>query len=604
MGNNILELNENDKYFEDIVPANIKLKRHQLTSLYRCITLENYNIDINNGFFKSNMGILSDKPGSGKSYVILALFKMNDIPLNILDEINVYDGVLSIQHSLKEFINLDLNIIVCSFGLILQWKNYIDYFDDKINLHVVNTTLSLNNFIKNTNKSGILLISSSFYFLVQQFFYEGNYSVKRVVFDEADSTKIQKSRKITARFYWFVTASYHNLLNPFQRISIPVFGREIYSINERSNSGVTQNMFIKNLFVSMIRCIPHVDKYVLSKIIIKNEDQYVHRSFILPDVNHMFIKCVDTVSNIVNYVTTNQNIINSVNAGDLESAISFVSKTNKGDVKHIIDILKDDLEKNLINIILKINYTQELIVDDIQLHEKKLKLLSQTKFDLLDKIQCLKERIESDDLCIICYEKKTNKTITTCCKNSFCFECICKWLHIKKICPFCKVSLNMDKLLVVHNEINESDTNVNQNIFKKIETLELLLKKIVKKTGKKVLIFSEYEKTFMDIIPKLIELNLEYGVLKGNSLKNNIDQYKNGGLDVLLINSKAFGSGLNLENTTDIIIYHYFNYEIQQQVIGRAQRPGRKDNLNVWYLFNEGEIKNNDIQNVSYIEKI
>ena len=51
-----------------------------------------------------------------------------------------------------------------------------------------------------------------------------------------------------------------------------------------------------------------------------------------------------------------------------------------------------------------------------------------------------------------------------------------------------------------------------------------------------------------------------------------------------MLNSRFFGSGLNLENSTDIILYHSMTPEITKQVIGRAQRPGRTQPLNIWNL--------------------
>ena len=56
-----------------------------------------------------------------------------------------------------------------------------------------------------------------------------------------------------------------------------------------------------------------------------------------------------------------------------------------------------------------------------------------------------------------------------------------------------------------------------------------------------------------------------------------------------MLNAVNYGSGLNLQSATDIIIYHELNNELETQVIGRAQRLGRKEGLNVYYLFHENE---------------
>jgi SNF2 family DNA or RNA helicase len=69
-----------------------------------------------------------------------------------------------------------------------------------------------------------------------------------------------------------------------------------------------------------------------------------------------------------------------------------------------------------------------------------------------------------------------------------------------------------------------------------------------------------------------------------------VREYREGGLDVLLVNTNNYGNGLNFENTTDVIMLHKFDTEIEHQVLGRAQRCGRTEPLNVWYLLHENEL--------------
>ena len=59
-----------------------------------------------------------------------------------------------------------------------------------------------------------------------------------------------------------------------------------------------------------------------------------------------------------------------------------------------------------------------------------------------------------------------------------------------------------------------------------------------------------------------------------------------------MLNAINYGSGLNLQMASDIIIYHELDIELETQVIGRAQRLGRTEPLNVYYLLNDNE-KNN-----------
>lgn len=164
--------------------------------------------------------------------------------------------------------------------------------------------------------------------------------------------------------------------------------------------------------------------------------------------------------------------------------------------------------------------------------------------------------------------------------------------------------MGMSNLLVVQHMASASTTSLTTSsnadhshelhrTNDKIKNLENILRRLPENA--KLLIFSSYENSFTNVLVVLQQLNMPYAYLKGNGsqIKSTIDQYKNGNLNVLLINSRNYGSGLNLENTSDIILFHKFDSEIEKQVIGRAHRYGRSHPLNVWYLLYENEITNN-----------
>ena len=82
------------------------------------------------------------------------------------------------------------------------------------------------------------------------------------------------------------------------------------------------------------------------------------------------------------------------------------------------------------------------------------------------------------------------------------------------------------------------------------------------------------------------EKKLSYLELRGKKEKrdNAIDSYKTGSVNILLLNTIHSGAGLNLQETSDIILYHRLHEYQKIQVIGRANRIGRKIQLNVHYL--------------------
>ena len=58
------ELTEESNRIEHPLDINIYLKEHQLAMVYKCIEIEEFNL--------CSYGVMNDKPGSGKSYAILA----------------------------------------------------------------------------------------------------------------------------------------------------------------------------------------------------------------------------------------------------------------------------------------------------------------------------------------------------------------------------------------------------------------------------------------------------------------------------------------------------------------------------------------------------
>lgn len=598
----IILLNDQDpvysKTIEDISP-NIILKRHQLTSLQRCIDLENqlYRFqDPHNRLanVRTKIGILGDKVGSGKSYIILALFLANKQPLVNFGKVNVFGNEsMYIEYQGVEYTSyLNMNVIVCSFSLIDQWTKYIEGFSDVFNLQVVNKKTLLKKFTESYENCNMLLVSSSFYQYVASFFHEKGIKVKRVVFDEADTAPTVNASVIPASFYWFVTATYRNIIDPYPN----------YNTTNVSNG--IRNMFVKTTFMKLIRSLPYIDQHVIKGIVVRNHDDYIQQSFDLPDMTMRYIECTDHIAKMLSDITQNEHIIRAVHAGDLNSAIKVLKKNNTGDIVHIINLVKEDLERELNNARSTLQYYESIVLQNGQHQQEKIQQAREEEANIQKKINMLKERITNSTICNICFCEPDTKCLPTCCKNMFCLSCMCTWLKINKSCPTCKAKLECmaDQLMVINDDNHDSQDNVYMEEPEKLtkpQTLSKLMKHIFEIESKpKVLIFSEYEGSFATVPSILNELNVRHGMLIGQSLRKNLEKYREDELDVLMINSRSFGSGLNLENTTDIVMYHKLDEEIEKQVIGRAQRPGRQNSLRVWYIINDTEIStlmNNNI---------
>jgi len=340
----------------------------------------------------------------------------------------------------------------------------------------------------------------------------------------------------------------------------------------------------------------------LSKLLVlKNADAFVESSNHLPPIHKRMVQCKTPKTIRVLNGIVDRNIMECLNADDVQGAINFVNPQNKGTEDNIIDVLIQKYNKTITNLALKLQYTEAYIYDTPQDKEAEINRITSKIKETEARVEMIKGRIREADVCYICYEDINNKTITKCCQNSFCFKCINLWLDRKSVCPLCKTNMtSKDILCVLDQQTGEACGEVEVEMeapddelsdqHDKCKNVSILLRK--RQAGSKFLIFSNFDTSFVPLYPVLGELQVKYAHLKGNAnvIKCMVEKYRNGDIDVLLVNSRHYGSGLNLENTTDVVMFHKFDTEIEKQVVGRAHRMGRTCPLNVWYFLYENEM--------------
>lgn len=605
------ELNESYPMADQPQGSKIPLRHHQLTLLQRCLDIENNQIAIVNGdnvqirTMTTNMGIIGDKVGSGKSYVVLSLVLNSSNQTIIKPNVRAFgrNNVTLVDQHTHDYVKT--NILVIPHNLSYQWEEYIKNFCPEINYAVVNKTKAFMNVIDtNISSYDLIVITCSYYNRLASILQSRDLRVRRVIYDEVDNMNIPSCGSIDSSFYWFVTASYGNLLHPKgHTIYNRELGRYIMVATGLRNPG-----FIKEIFVDLCNNTHTLNGNIINMLIAKNSDEYIRSSIVLPDIITQYIKCKTPYAiNILNGFV-DRNIIESLNAGDVESAIQCVSHSQRKSEDHIVNILIDKLTKTLQNINLNIQYMTQYNYDTEEERQTELNRLNQKKADLESKIQSIKSRIKDSEMCCICYDEIDNKTIVSCCSNVFCFNCLQMWLARKNTCPLCKEVITRKSYYVVQGD-GTSDNNTRVDIHNMINSMNdkfRNLRNIVRSRGPnaKVLVFSAYENTFIQAASELEEIDIQYAFLKGNSvqIRNIIDRYKNGNINVLFVNTQHYGSGLNLENTSDVIMFHKFNSEVEKQVIGRAQRYGRTSALRLWYLLHDNELQAANVQATTNVD--
>jgi SNF2 family DNA or RNA helicase len=344
-------------------------------------------------------------------------------------------------------------------------------------------------------------------------------------------------------------------------------------------------------------------------LVVRNSPQYVHESMRLPEMETRYVKCKTPLTINILSGLVNRHVMSALNAGDLTTALQYVNPSNRTTEDHIIQALINKYTMHIRNLDIQLTAAESMeYATDLQRNTEITRIRTK-KQELERKIESIRERIRTSNTCTICFDEMVNKSIVPCCSNSFCFACISRWLTSTHIgsCPMCKFApLGLPMLMVVSpEEAASSSTTAVATADRrvpsaadisddkdKLQNLEAILMSRRATGNAKFLICSSFDNSLSNIIPILDRVGIRYSMLRGNHMTINktVQNYKNGSVDALLINAQQYGSGLNLENTTDLIMFHKFDTVIEKQVVGRAQRYGRVQPLNTWYLLYDNEI--------------
>ena len=596
-----VELNENSEKINAPEDIDILLKDHQLAMIKKCMDIETNNI--------CNLGIMSDKPGCGKTYSILGLIHISQKKPNI---IVIPQNIL---HQWCESIHSFSN------GR-LSYKKFINYSD----------ILDLYNNENTLFDYDILITTSLYYNVIATTMSSNNQSAYRVFFDEIDSISSFLINEINANFIWFVSASFS-----YEELGIYTtkIDKELipYITCKCNNTFIDHNLKLGNPY--------------LHKIICKN--LYVDNIFadLLSRDEYRLLNAMD-------YSKLKKKFSNKIAQNEKE-AVDILVK-DKIDIIEMEELRISDITKALET--LMDGHRKDILFEQLEKSKKSFE-------ESTNKLNLIRSRLKDNNCCPLCYDElddMSKKVLSPCCKNIICFTCCENWfVKLKKTnCIYCNQEnaiyeeyvlikdCNNDKCLLCETLFNSCDEmyysecciknscntcltdwygkllknkclfchkehvlredfrnkkehdemklNI-QNGVKytkktKLEFIEYFIKTKIYSDKSKVIICSNYIRIFNDLKKILEKYFVNYIELDDGNIEDitvSINKYVYGNINVLLLNSNLFGCGLNLQCTTDILFLHKTEPTLENQIIGRAQRYGRKDKLNIWYIMHENE---------------
>jgi len=511
---------------------NIHLFLHQLKSIEQMQKMEKDKEIILHPsiFISTKVGVLADLPGYGKSLSVLGLVgqtlgQISPEPTYVLEKTK-YHQYLS-QTTTEVLQKTNCSLILVNISLLSQW------------IYELNRTLLKFIAVYKTadiediplDEYDVVLVANNIYNLFSQVYRKKYW--KRFVIDEPASLKLPSMEDTNANFYWLVTGT----------------PSELYSNNRRRTG------FMNDLLPEEVELFNHV--------IVKNDDQFVKSSYDMPLTKYIYYQCSGNISSLFDGILSDT-IVEMIQAGNISGVFNSLLEEKENVYLTIFEAYKSRKTKRLLEL-----QKEEKNNDKIQLLESHLHLLEEKIFKYV--IQ---------NPCVICNQPHTRPSVLSCCQHIVCGTCMIE------TCPLCR----SDNVVLVPLIVKELDTSNEQvvvgNRYASKNKINTLLDIVGNAQEKKILIFSNYNESFAIIKKFLDEKNLSYLELRGTKEKrdNTIDSYKTGSVNILLLNTIHSGAGLNLQETTDIILYHRIHECQKVQVIGRANRIGRKIQLNVHYL--------------------
>lgn len=539
-----------------------KLKEHQLSSIYMMEERERTKKtkEINGIVYDSNIGIYADPTGSGKTISMLSVVQQDNMEWNIDEEYIHKNDIIYADGRVKReitqsYTKINTTLILVGHSIINQW--YREIRNTELSAVIIKSNKDIDNV--DASLYDIVLVTHTMYNnLLLKYKY---YAWKRFIFDEPAHLKTKKLNTVMAGFYWLISAT------PYA----------IYS-----KIATCRTRTILRVLIEFNTYWDDVCSY-FEHLLVRNDKDFIEQSMKMPETIHHYHKCYQPLYEAVNGLVVHD-ISRLISAGNISEVVRLLGGDKTSNISELIKKRKlEEIEDLNLSLELYIRRSNRNINNgngwdrDIKRIKEKISVIEK-QIDELD--ARFSKMLEGD--CSICYDKLKNPVLEPGCQNIFCCECMWLWIASNPSCPLCRNSIELSDLIHIEHNANEDKRDVNKILSKK----DLLVELINSKNDGKFIIFSEWDNTFTTISNVLNEMNISNSEVKGSVSKreNTIKSYINGDIKVLFLNSRNNGSGINLVETTDIIIYHDMSEHMITQVIGRANRLGRLKKLDVHHF--------------------
>jgi SNF2 family DNA or RNA helicase len=523
-----------------------------------------------------SMGVLANPSGTGKTASVIGLIDKNAMPWDLTQcyfktrRFCRLQSLLTYEHAGSLSDKLDITVIVCPPSLITQWADEFTRVAPRLTVRVIKTVKEVKDIVDivfgaapPSRDDVIIIIPTLFKKLVDA---STGFAWKRVVFDEAPvSVNFSTLERVVTGFTWFLSGG-----SPEWHVGLGL-----------ADVAITRTPLELERFRAQLPPVTYITHPCYDPLfaavhdLIQDEEEGGGRD----------VKAMLAHGNIAGVVAA---------LGGVETSPANVYELLRRTKVNKLEAYRSAMH---------INGTDDHTVFKCETLSRQLEILA--------------ERFAAvrTSACSICFDVIRKPVMEPKCNNVFCAECLFKWLRVKKSCPMCRVPVALNSILFLKNDddddgddddgdddgdgddcdddgdddddiIEEEEEGVPRRVLltKMERIVDIIARTPPHSGGGRFLICSGYNGTFECLRKYLTDNDLSFGDLKGKTTdqrRNALAKYKDGRVPILLLNASTEHDGLNLPETTDVIIYHKFQRDRRAQTIGRAQRLGRSSALRV-----------------------
>ena len=614
-------------------PPSIKaaLRPHQLSLLAAAKDLEGKasirHVDLLTPQILTRYGVLADRVGSGKSLVALSLVRE---PPVANAQFTLKEGgsarILGLKHmppaqdfdatwsdlsgnalckamfptSATKF-HSRTSLFIVPHNVIQQWEAYINE-QTTLNAYIAKRTKDCDHeregFYKKVFTSDLVVVSCT---MLRKFvaalsasgMYFSSIVWSRVFIDEADTLAFTlRPQEVSARFTWFITGSWLNMLFPTGLYAHTIQG---LPANIRTIIGDGGIAGVNSRYNLVAWSLADTREGRFATLILRNTDAWIDKSLMRPAIVHDTVMCKAPANLGILRDFISPAAMEALHAGDTEGALTALglkAASKETLAERVTTSLRADLVQAEKILAFKRDIEYSTAASKVAAIEKAEAKVGRIRTQLAT----LESRLASlaQELCPICYDTPRTTTLTPCCRQAFCLSCLCECITGKPSCPMCRAAIpSVKQLLVIGDSVPDEETDGNEEGGEGLPTKGAALLQLLSAStaDQRFLVFSAHEASFKGLREVLAARDIRCEMLQGSSarVERLRSQFRDGSIRVLCMNARHVGAGINLEAATHVVLYHRMNMELERQVIGRAVRFERATELRVVHLTHEEE---------------